>query len=66
MPLPGPIPRPQQLEREVARTSQEEHERDWARHRAEQELEPHRLRRWWRRLFGEPERTDDDPDRGLE
>jgi hypothetical protein len=67
MPLPGPIPRPQQVEREVARAAQEEHEREWAQHRAEQELEPHRLRGWWRRVFGGAEEpTRDDPDRGLE
>jgi hypothetical protein len=55
MPLPGPIPRPQQVEREVARNRHDEQERDWARHRAEDELEPHRLLKWWRRLFGDQE-----------
>ena len=65
MPLPGPIPRPQQVEREISRTRNEELERDWARHRAEDELEPHRLLRWWRRLFGEPEGLPES-DRDLE
>jgi hypothetical protein len=51
-PLPGPIPRPQQVEREIARGRHEELEREWARHQAEDELVPHRLLAWWRRLFG--------------
>jgi hypothetical protein len=55
MPLPGPIPRPQQVEREIAHARLEEQEREWARHRSEDELEPRRLTKWWRRLFGEPE-----------
>ena len=55
MPLPGPIPRPQQVESEVARNRHAEQERDWARHRTEEEMEPHRLLKWWRRLFGEQE-----------
>jgi hypothetical protein len=55
VPLPGPIPRPQGVESEIAHSRHEEQERDWARHRAEEELEPHRLKKWWRRLFGDPE-----------
>jgi len=53
VPIPGPIPRPQQVEREVARTRHDELEREWSRHRTEAELEPNRLLKWWRRLFGE-------------
>ncbi|HEY7281014.1 MAG TPA: hypothetical protein VID47_05400 [Actinomycetota bacterium] len=61
-PLPGPIPRPEQVESEVARTSREEHEREWARHRDEDGLQPHRLLTWWRRLFGDPASDDARPD----
>jgi hypothetical protein len=53
-PLPGPIPRPPGVESEIAHSRHEEQERDWARRRDEDRLEPHRLLRWWRRLFGDP------------
>jgi len=64
VPLPGPIPRPQGVESEIAHGRQEEQEREWARHRAEDELQPHRLKQWWRRLFGgtDPHRDPEHPD----
>jgi hypothetical protein len=52
-PLPGPIPRPEQVEREIARERRERLERESARRRAEDEIVPHRLLAWWRRLFGD-------------
>jgi len=61
VPLPGPIPRPQGVESEIAHTRHEELEHDWGRHRAEEELETHRLRTWWRRLFGDPESGTAEP-----
>ncbi|MFL5797458.1 MAG: hypothetical protein ACJ77A_05925 [Actinomycetota bacterium] len=60
MPLPGPMPRPPQVESEISRSRHDELEHEWARHRAEDELIPHRLRAWWRRLFSES--PPEDPD----